>query len=495
VTDSSEVLSAAGQYLRSVVVLDDRLLLELGQDASGDQSLEGLEEFVSSFAKAGLIAMPAVPTWTSHDDDAEDRFAEVGRLCSRSDVVVLDWDMPAPDGKVVGATAMRLIDFLTKPPSTVLRLIVIYSHFDRDAIEATLDTALGDSTANTWAKGATRVAIVRKQGAPDIDRDEDDPPASIAELPGRLTQLFDFVITGVVPQTVVAALAASRDRAGAVIGRYTATSDLGFLGEALAKASVPDALRQLLDAVGDDAFGGVQRQIEEATYARLDTHLQDCSLLVDEFALDSARAVLRGDAGAPKKFRRKPSHWLKGTKDESATHPSDLSFGALVQTRIVTGDEVAPILQLGTVVKWKGEDRFGVCLMALCDAARSGPSEFPFALFAASDRVDGEMFPLSFGSGHEHSSESGLFEGSMKLQDMTFLHFHAEAKKPVMAERKDSAWVFKEKLTSRLAFEYVCELRPPVAFKLVQLVVSDASRFGRYGLDLPEWIRWSAKGL
>ena len=346
-------------------------------------------------------------------------------------------------------------------------------------------------------KGPTVVAVIRKPGGVrDVDRDEEDPPAAIDELPHRLVEIFNSVIDGVVPRTVVTALAVARDRAGSVISRYTSVADLGFLGEAVAKSSVPDALRQLLDAVQDDAFGEVQRQIGEGTLEALEAHLAECSL-AEGLQAGNVRAQLRGESGASKKFKLGPSRWLDGTVDQEGPHCSDLSFGALVQTRIVTGDEIAPILQLGTVVKWPGGGQFGVCLMALCDAARSGSAKFPFAVFSAVQQIDGEKFPISFGSGEEHHSESGLYEGSLKLQDIVFVDFVAEDKRPVTAIQQDNqlGWIFQTGQSGSTTFEFVCELRPPVAFKLAQLVVLDASRFGRYGLDLPEWIREPASGL
>ena len=219
--DASTHATAAHQYLRSVVVLDDDLLPELGEDHEGDQSvLRGQQEFVSAFASSGLIAMPAVPTWSATDPDATQRFEEVGWLCGRADVIVLDWDMPNPDGDDgAGETAVRLIRLLTEPPNATLRLIVIYSRGVRDGIAARLDAELG--TANNggfWTKGPASVAVIRKAGGiSDPDRDEEDPASSIEELPERLTSLFDSIISGIVPSTVVTALAASRNRAGGII--------------------------------------------------------------------------------------------------------------------------------------------------------------------------------------------------------------------------------------------------------------------------------------
>ncbi|AUG75757.1 hypothetical protein CFP65_0821 [Kitasatospora sp. MMS16-BH015] len=274
-TFSKESEQVALQYLQTVVVIDDGLLLGV-EDASGEaevvdpvdplevdpaegegetktqgsagQDLDGApddllrgEQLIRGFAEKGLVCGLLKP---SSGQELEDiKSGQYQRLFARADVMVLDWSLARDEG----ATTRKLIlDLVGKSEERVkrLRLICIYTNSPNlasiqesialDLRADGINSFVGGEMERDWfvQGGDFRIAILGKTGVSRLPHfSEAEVPEG--ELPSRIVTEFTRLAHGLMPALALNSLAILRDNAPMLLQRFNGNLDPAFVSHEL----------------------------------------------------------------------------------------------------------------------------------------------------------------------------------------------------------------------------------------------------------------------
>ncbi len=211
-------------------------------------------------------------------------FAEVGLICavlgrpsdsilpaiSRSDIVILDWDIEGDEG----ASTRQLISNMCTSDERRLRMIVIYTAYSqvvqvRESVEETLHSAFNGrhtlvSDSHAIKCGPVTVFVYRKR----VDKVEEGT-VSERDLPARIVHDFAAEMSGIVPNTGLAAVAAIRENTFRFLGNVSRSYDPGYLWQRIRQTYPSDAEDQLVELIASE-FHAILEDADVAHYASLE---------------------------------------------------------------------------------------------------------------------------------------------------------------------------------------------------------------------------------
>lgn len=539
--------SIAEEFLQSVVVVDDRAYLGVGDPggffnedsphprsaAIGGNVLEGRRgvsvlqppptDGIGSSAERDLDAKALTEGFAGkgivcgvlRPDDGESLLDGTMRAAQRADILILDWVMHQ-DG---GSRTLELLDELIgKSADRRLRLIAIYTaQADLTSIGEQLVEVLdrlpslenGKKTSKrfTWTRGPVRIVLLAKEGAPIPSRLRSARKriVPVAKLPSHLVMEFAEFAGGLVPNVALDALAALRTNTHRILSNLRADLDPAYLMHRAMLPMPSDAEEHLTALVAseicsvlDDAEPGRRANIDAirlwlsrsrtVDYAKRfgvtgTVHQEDIEALLEHGIGSKGPEVM--ELLKLTKPHKKEIAAFADTYDKARMADARLAGRMSMKSR---HDNPRPHLALGAILSTGNgtKRRYWLCLQPRCNSVRlEEPRPFP-------------IVPLSIVKNSSAPFDlvvPGLRGGHVKLKvarksyELSMERFAPSDSGKVEAEvHARRGYCFRS--MSRKLYEFQGELRPEKAQRIVQ---EFASQFERIGLNDSEWLRrWSA---
>lgn len=455
-----------------------------------------------SFAALGIVCGILAPS-------AEDVGTESSRFllaARRADVVVLDWQIENDGGTAAKAIIHDLAsNELTK---NALKLICIYTA-DRPninkiigEIEADLAMRLGQgATARVsdfeLVAGPLHIILNSKVRIDLPDNELAGRYASEGDLPARIVTEFERITAGLLQRVAIRALSALRQSTHSLAARFSHTLDAGYLWHRGALLNPEDAESHVREILTNELEAIIDASDSAAAAAG-----PACDRVVNAFVeplntrFGIAQAVTHGDIRAvlvstgvlgeiskqiKNKLKKKPVVSIAAFSDTVNNAARANEQFTMMMTLRTPYEDMPRYLRLGTVVRSMegGKGVYYLCLQPLCDSQRiDGSRGFP-------------LLPVDVAAGDEFNfilpvdaNSNGRFLIQYDPYRLVMRTFPVGQTRTVVAERSGSVYQFVDAKTQ--AYEWLAELRGPIAHRVAQKV---ANQFGRIGLDMPEWIR------
>lgn len=486
------------------------------------------ERLTKAFAQRGLVCAILRP------ENSEKRLDTTLAAARRADLTVLDWEIHADGGATACSIIRDLVVDASSPPGVQrsLRLIAIYSgETDLRSIIPQIATAFKSEPAIagftsdgdfTLRNGFVRIVVLAKSGrqfskVPDVALQS--RVVTIDQLPQRLIAEFTTLTRGIVPQVLLASLAALRNNTPRLLGRLRADLDPGYLWHRAALLQPSEAQDHLVNAIAGE-FRTVLEDERVGSYAGIDTlerwaREQTEPDINKDFAADFAsestvtpedvRLLLElgsSDENVKKKFQTFANNCAAKKKrfivdplagfaesKEKATRSNE-RFAELLSLETRYGGW-PPRLTLGAIIRGgdKGNPRWLLCIQPRCDSIRiKGVTNFPFLPLTNDPAAFGILVPNDERGCHR-------LHVARKVRDITILSFNVpDGQDRVTAEvRKSTAgnpeFVFVDEAMTE--YTWVADLKTDYAQRIVQELASD---FSRVGLTESEWLRRASGG-
>lgn len=540
----------AEAFLSTVVVVDDRAEF-IAPEQVTDLTEPG--DLDTTSAESQAIVEPAIERPKGGSLNAGElsaAFAEMGLVCGiinpqagdqkkaailsasrNADVVVLDWQMNDE-----GDLATKIITEMLAADEASggrLRLVVVYTAQDVSTVSASLESALTgfqiSQDRHTFEKGSSRVIVLSK--AIHFDA-EGTPGAGVteADLPKRLVEDFAKFSGGLLPNATLAAISGVRRHTHRMLGRFVKDLDGPLLTHRALLAKPGDAesfatsliMAELdaqvpIDQIVSDYLNAesIKQYLEHQMEGGLEPFLMldksagvtekldlaaACELIEKGFSSLAPKAPdLAKRVGQEKKLNnfkdslRANLHdrlYLLTTSDLAVSRRNHDLFAERSKLKRDLGSvdlSRPPAVRLGTLLR--GGGAYWICLTPLCDSSRLKHGD---RLLFAELTEDQKAFDLVVPDG----SQSLRLKVGMKrtnLASFSFIPDQAGYVKPTA----EGTTLQVESLddnpsgTRKVVFQWLAELKPMHAQRLVQRF---AANLARVGLDDFEWHRMQMGG-
>jgi len=458
------------------------------------------KELMESFAEMGIVCALYEP---SQDANVDAR-SQIFNLCSRADIVVLDWDLYNDGGTSVSRLLANLIKQSAEVQPHHVRLCSLYTnHPNLSGTSKTLlehllaagctDVEL-DEDKLQLASGATRISILGKPNVPGRPQDiETKFVVEERQLAERLLRDFCEMHKGLLSGLALKGLSSIRRNTKRLLDKFSCDLDGAFLLHRALVKHDREALEELPALLADE----LSAILEDSLLNDFDSEsvMNDIVNSLHLVNLDGAApfdeaSVRRGlSTGlAPKKAEYILRYGsIVGNTDHSTSEKLGLLFNN--RTQYLSG---LRRLQFGTVVKHKKDLacawEYSICLMPICDCRNRSKPE---------DRPDFMTFPF-----WRLNQDINLNEP--KLAAFVVEEGLSTIKLGVGGKMRDKLWLDDIKLggdgwartaSSELMYEaedtahqilWVAQLKPLHAQRIAAHVGAEASRVG---LTESEWLR------
>lgn len=527
--------AVARSFLQSVVVFDDFAFLPgpgIAQVTPGPENDENrpADQFGPAPRKLETPQeTEALPTGEAGVDvkALSDAFAENGLICGflrpspteaqaegelllgaarRADIVILDWVIERDEGDTASNLVSALIKADREEEEQRLRLVVIYtSQRDLDGIVDRLAGTLQEATNETpdrrdyvLTSGASRVAVFAKKTS-QAAGDAATRRVSEGELPKRLIEEFANFTMGLVPNVVLAGLAAIRTDTHRVLQVLDRRIDPAYVGQRLLLRDPAEAEEQLVEMIASELRSVMEDReigreadataVEDWVEWRLQTVDLDLWADVDpEQAARESKALLShgirsgerpvADFKSRNEMKAKNLHieaarvFARNAKEGDSAN-DELAMRFALRSHYSKPDRV---LQLGTVVR-RGTEYF-LCVQPVCDSVRvDGERDFPFLPLAE----EPDHFDLVIKDPSGKRVTLCLERKPHRLQQF---RFRADPEKRCVLAVEEKEFVFKDVDGAR--YEWVARLQDAHGQRVAHGL---GSELGRVGLSESEWLR------
>jgi hypothetical protein len=472
----------------------------LETSATGEIGVD-VKRLSDAFAAEGLICGFLKPAPEEKEEESQ-LLLEAAR---RADIVVLDWSIERDEG----AAARKLISELIKEDAVQsdkrLRLIAIYTSREDlmaivDRVAETLQDALHeepDVSDFAVSSDAVRVVILGKH-LPD-QTEPDEARYREEDLPRRLIEEFAAFTSGLVPNVVLAGLAAVRIDTHRVLQVLNRDLDAAYLGQRLLLPDPSEAEEQLVELVSSELRSVMEdRRVGDQANAQAVQEWVEWRSRVSGFPffeeIDPAEAAeqrelllregiggdslpiqtLRSRKEIGKSKVHKFAHRVFASNESDADRANDdLAMRFALRTHYSNPERV---LQLGTIVL-RGSD-YLLCVQPVCDSLRiEGERDFPFLPLVR--REDSFNVVL-----REDDERVTLCLEQMPHRVQVHRFASDVDKRCVVARLRDNRYEFED--TSGTVYFWIARLQDAQAQRVVHGL---SSAFSRVGLSEAEWLR------
>ena len=546
----------AGEFIQSVIVVDDRITLDAaegiapitainrpkvrGMVDSGDQEMSASARgsAAEEEASGNMPRRDAAPPVDDGDLDGMELtrgFASFGVACSvykpmtgstvtrdventasiarHADVVVLDWRI-GPDSEQSRMILRRIVEEDVAEGGR-LRLIAIYTsepnldsiadtiRVDLENLEQEVTKAGSQHPMLCW--GASAIVVIGKH-RPGILSDG----VKEADLPSRIVKFFASLSHGITPAVALAAIHSIRRSTHHLLARFHRDLDPGLAthrallrhpdeAETFIAELVADELKTIIETgrVGPRHADMTVMDLWLSSLAQaghaFKTEDGKCSLSHE----DALRLLKEGErAHGPVAQAQKPAvgkdalqrsitEIFLGSSASAQRVNHELSrlsiFEREAHSKSWLSDTWKPALSLGSVVAIEGmAEKAFVCIQPACDAVRVEPSGRFFVFVPL--QHDDKNFALVVRMPDKREIRFRPKVQSYETQRFEFVPDSAAER--VLARRDGGKLHFISKDGER--FQWLADLRRPIANRLMQQVATQAERIG---LDKYEWLR------
>ncbi len=520
-------IRVAESYLQTAVIVDDQA--RLGDYFAPPTPLQTPDR--RSLAATTVAETEAIAEEVRHNLEAKrllDAFAERGIVCGviapepgasvtttavraaeRADIVLLDWQIEADDGR----TALSVItELIRRDAGERLRYIAIFTG------EPNL-TAIGERIAGVLQNTGTppdpaderkvmlsvrhtRIAIYSKSGT-HLPENLTGQSVSEADLPARVISDFATMTNGLVPAIALTALAALRTNASRILDKCHAGMDAPFLAHRACLPHPDDASRHLAAAIAAEAGCVMESAVFSKDPASMDA--------IMDWVADSFGVAPVLDFGVGKRLdcEQIRALFVDGYEKQSVLSKSnnrdrfamtrvisrggdaddclDLELAWLMSFRTVYDDSPPPILRLGTVVRKRvteGDAPLYVCMRPQCDCVRLKGTEHFHFLPLVEPTKDG--IQLSVRLAPNTYQRFGVDMKPSQWFLAKFAPITAGSAVTASQDGETDKYCFTASDEPGTCYDWMGELKPEFAQRIASRL---ASQLSRVAVNNTEWLR------
>lgn len=509
------------RFLQNILFIDDNAY-QIEEKVNAFDA----HEISSIFAQKGKLCTIFAPATTG----------DIGfckTLFSKSDVVVLDWylrlkdptqledlEADAEDEEPRGVYTKEMIKNIVEDASDKkLKLIIVYTGdvtiLDQIIKEIRETVSIYD-TYQIDKKDKCRVysqnisILVRAKSNGNADNQlkyNDDLKSKILDyknLPDFISEEFSNFVGGLLPDFALSAIAAIRNNTSNILGVFSKDIDPAFLGHYVSIPDCNDAISMLPKIFGTAVANLIETSdvdFDSWIAAWIDENIKENQITIGKkkFTInaDNLKAFVSPDEAFENKlntiftaninvenlnqvdFYKKEASNLFCSGDTK--HPN-YKWAKLVQHSNLFSSPKIHRLTTGTIIKYKEEDKFLLCIQQSCDSVRILAGEKrPFLFLPLVQGIKGEAIVVG---------EQDHLIVDNKSYSIELLRFSPnENNANITAELKENGeYVFED--TDGRQFVWVAELKEMFAQHIVSAY---ASQLSRVGIDNSEWIRLVGK--
>lgn len=502
-------------FLQNIVFVDDNAYQTVEK-----ANAFNAHEISSIFAQKGKLCTIFAPT-------SEEDLQNCSSLFAKSDVVVLDWYLDLKKEQLIGNeeedadseeprgfyTTKLINNIIEDAGDKKLKLIIVYTgETDLIGITESLykEITMNDKfDKNDCRISSSNVSILICAKYKDDNQfkhncELKNKIVKYENLPDFITEEFSNFIGGLLPNFALSAIAAIRRNTSNILGVFSKDIDPAFLGDYV---SIPDsndavsmlpkifgtAVANLIETSDVDFDGWIKAWIDEKIKEdnqitigkkRFTVNADNLKAFVtpNETFGNKLNTIYNANVDVENlnqvDFYKKEASSLF---DNGDTKYSNYKWAKLVQHSNLFSSPKNHKLTAGTVIKYKDEDRFLICIQQRCDSVRIDKEEARSFLFLPlQQNGKGEAVVV------EENTHLIVDNKSYSIELHKFKPIGTDVQ--ILAKPQNDQYVFTD--IENKQYIWVAELKGMFA----QHIVSNyASQLSRVGIDNSEWIRLVGK--
>lgn len=480
----------------------------------------------SVFAQKGKLCTVFAPS-------TEEDLKNCSSLFAKSDVVVLDWYLDLENERPIedaekdadseeprGIYTLELIKNIVEDATEKkLKLIIVYTGDGaklygitkdiHEAIATNANYTIDEKRCQVSSANVTILVRAKDNGEKDQLKYNQDLRSKIVkyeDLPDFITAEFARSVGGLLPDFALSAITAIRDNTSNILGVFSKDIDPAFLGHYVSIPDCNDAISMLPKIFGTAVANLIETSdvdFDSWIEAWIDENIKDSNTIINGKNIDinaeKLKCLLKSSADFEEKFNT--SFDIQAKKEKVNRYTADLykiettklfcsekantsnyKWAKLVQHSNLFSSPKIHRLTTGTIIKYKEEDKFLICIQQSCDSVRISPDEERTFLFLPLVQgINGEAIVV----GEQDHLIVDNKSYSIKLHRFSPNENNAN----ITAELKENGeYVFED--TDGKQFVWVAELKELFAQHIVSAY---ASQLSRVGIDNSEWIRLVGK--
>jgi hypothetical protein len=477
----------------------------LTADSPEDQPKYHPKKLVESFARLGMVCALYEPEPKFNVDGKSDLF----KLCDRSDIVILDWDLYKEDGRNILPLILNLASAAQSSVPHHVRLCVIYTTkpdlqrvtgqiFDYLKGKGAGEPTVKDETS--LVAGATTIVVYGKPNVPGRSEASKKMEVKEEDLAERVVAEFARMNTGLLPSYALHGMASIRRNTKRLIDKFSANLDSAFLLNRALVFNSEEAFNQLPELLADELLAVIQdSHIGDTECAALGKEISE-NVPIDgkvlenwigqhnsESGVRSARAFLSGGSDAIEaKITAARLQTLSRALGCLASN-SDKKLAALFAVRTRYSIEKPIMMGFGSIVEISEDNspnRYALCLMPICDGIRLECGDGKYTAFPFWKLQIVEQKPQK-GNGLVIENPAGTFVqlvATGKPRDMMFMESFQASTCGTVETSENAGFVSK----SGLKMKVVAQLKPAHAQRIAHSV---GQALSRVGVTEAEWLR------
>ena len=542
---------AAAEFIRTAVVIDDKIFDRKGSHFSEPKTLEtpkgispvkyksesleknlmrnddsdvfSWKQLITSFAKKHIVC-------SLYEPDKQDKYSsdsDVYKLCIASDIVVIDWNLHGDMGNKAIELITSLVTESLKDIPEQLRLILVYtSELDLASIAESINEALESKLGNNGLlqtennglamySSNSRIVVIGKSVNRSQYKSHEVPENALAQ---RSIEEFAKLASGLLQGAVLLGLAKIRENNRKILSKFDKSLDPAFLVHRAMSLPHEEACEHVhpllgteLHSILHDCLNG-QIISNDVIKNWVSERWKPTELVHDLFSSeeDSGEFItgfFLNDQTIKNKYssdKKSGSFVKKVIKDDkecirklSKLIESDSSLQsshklAMLMSHRTPYGKIEKSLTLGTIIR-KGtidNPQYLLCLLPICDTVRL--SEKRRFVFCVLD-VMNEGHSTNQKANHIIEDTNGFREllYTPKSYNCVTLDFEPNSKSNSVIATKD-----KEKTlsfickTDKKRYKWIAQLKPEHAQRAAEQFSSNLSRVG---LTESEWLRLMSK--
>lgn len=496
-----------------------------------DQRKLNAKVLVEAFADLGITCCPYRPD----DEEDEEVVKRASKIAQNADIVVLDWSL----GETGNARAVQILQKILDHDAETggrLRLIAIYtgdpnvfeiinsvrgSVFGLEILPEDMIVDEDDDDPFTVTNGQATVVFVNKDTVDN--RLIGIKAISPVQLPDYLVSQFAKLTDGLMPNVVLASIAAIREATHHILAKFDNQLDSAILTHRALLKNPEDAEEFSVNLVGDE-IGSILSASEigakELDLGQIRLWLKDRKTKGLKFGFDDPEnenwrieaplfLLREGSGGAAKFVERyfrsdgskydgnqvppKIPYLFSTDQDAAITAHLKLSrrnlMGIEAADRPFIADKWKPMLRLGTILHRDGDefDKLLICVRPLCDCIRLRSStRFDWLTLQRQPNKNKFQFVVMLPSGDQAYFSAVYSDKSDNVRSYKFIP--KKRKDRIYAEREGEDFFFRARGGRK--FQWIGYMKNPFANRELQELTRVRSR---QGVDEYEWLRKKAQ--
>ena len=555
------ILESVEQYIQTVVLVDDRIYeIESGRipaplvtppsasrtaatkstspsdvdsgidtETTDDKEEVSFLDLQNSFAHKGIVCSLYQPERTASFNEE----SEVYKLCSKADVVIVDWDLDDASGEKATELVGCLIEQSQKVDPQQLRLVMIYTldpdlRLVSEKIRTELRNRIGSDlkeVEQTTLEITTKNARVVIRGKVKNVNLSYNPEERIPEsgLANCSIKEFSKLASGLLQGIALRGVAKIRENNRRILARFNGDLDIAFLihrafslpDEAFEQVItlLTDELNSVLEDTIIDSPLGTSCSVKSILNEWCDEHWEvnsNCQFNIGEgadgpsfvkdvfcngpnlqenysiFNGSQIRGQINNRLDPPVWNIRKVNELTEYLLGSSQEQNCNEKLGSLMSQKIKYGDSQRN-LHLGVIIKELcGDKRYLLCLQPVCDSVRMGDSSksFIFCVLNEVENTDSKITHCII----DVSGQVVRLSYKPKVPNVYVSGFLSATE--VVSAQKDQNGRFIFIDEAKHNYEWIAELKTEHAQRAAEQFARELSRVG---LTESEWLRLKAK--